>query len=36
MDEYIDKNLKLFDSYSNVRGLSLQELEILIEEKSAL
>lgn len=36
MDEYIAKNLKLFDSYSNVRGLSLQELEILIEEKAAL
>lgn len=36
MDDYIEKNLKLFDSYSNVRGLWLQELELLIEEKAAL
>lgn len=36
MENYIETQLKLFDSYSNVKGLSLQELEVLIEEKSAL
>ena len=36
MNQYIEQNLKLFDSYSNVRWLGLQELEVLIEEKAAL
>lgn len=34
MEKYIDDNLKLFDSYSNANGLTLQELENLIEEKT--
>lgn len=34
LEKYIKQEMEKFDSYSNVNWLSLQELEILIEEKA--
>jgi hypothetical protein len=34
LDNYIKQEMSKFDSYSNPNGLSLQELEVLIESKA--
>jgi len=34
LDNYIKQEMSQFDSYSNPNGLSLQELEVLIESKA--
>jgi hypothetical protein len=34
LDKYIKQEMAKFDSYSNPNGLSLQELEVLIESKA--